>query len=369
MDYWPQTDTNPFGSPSLWKFFGNNSDGIYLAARASGNTIAYNLCAGNFSVGIELLHETASYNEIYGNKVGMDITATYALPNGELGIILSNGAHHNLVGGDNGPNLIAGHPYAGIELGGEKSFKEATYNLILGNHIGCNLDCDFTIGRQQTGIHLGTSQASNNVLVGNTLVGNDWGIYLEGAQANFLINNYVGTTKQGKNLGNRKAGIVFDKAFENTSIMNVVVGNGFATEGHEDWFFGMWDLNGVNNKSYGDYVENNKTGSNLDILPLTSTPFVDPTNGVFIPCAKVNETPYFAYLRFLGNESTEQLAWQLEIFSVGILDEKFNSESCLSFTEDLKLLTGTTLTYNERTYPLNLLVSIEDDRILMKTVP
>ncbi|UJP04455.1 MAG: hypothetical protein LZF61_06100, partial [Nitrosomonas sp.] len=120
-NYRPNTDGNPFGSPSTWKFFGNNSDGIYLAALAKGTIISNNIVSGNFSAGIELLHHSVELTEVYANYVGIDASGNEVLPNGELGIILSNGAHDNLVGGKNGANIIAGNYYAGIELGGERS--------------------------------------------------------------------------------------------------------------------------------------------------------------------------------------------------------------------------------------------------------
>lgn len=340
----PQTDSNPFGAPNYWKFFGNNSDGIYLAALVKGTIISHNVSSGNFSVGIELLHESVERNQVYGNRLGTNISGEDILPNGELGIILSNGAHDNLVGGENGPNIVAGNFFAGIELGGANSFRRASYNTIQGNLIGCNVDCTRALGRQTTGIHLGTADSRMNVIEGNTVVGNDWGIYLDGANDNVINNNYIGVTRTGKVIGNAKTGIALDNAFWNTVILNRVSNNGYGISGHEDWSFGIWELNGARSNSYYENsISGNRTETNTQQAALPSSVIVYPTQSIFITCIELDGNGYRGHFSKTGSGGFgPETLWDLNMQSVETLTNI--SPNCMHFTSTFTIEPINTLT-------------------------
>lgn len=355
LDYVPDTDKNPFGSPSEWKYFGNNSDGIYLSALAKETEIGNNTTSGNFSVGIELLHETVEKSKIYGNKSGVDVNASYALPNGELGIILSNGAHDNMVGGELGANIFSGNFYAGIELGGENSFRRASHNIIRGNLIGCDRTCSYSIGNQRTGIHLGTSESTMNLIEGNTIVGNEWGIYLDKAIVNTIIGNYIGLNKSRKNIGNKKPGIVLDHANDNILVRNFIQYNGHATEGHEDWFFGIWGISSEGNKVLSNDIKNNKTGANFANESIEGDVFIDVNLGISLLCANYNSTPYKAYLSF-ENIDTERrrVEWKIDNTSLDALQSGEKPENCLQIQDDLSMNIKAVLNYQGAWQLLNL---------------
>ena len=44
------------------------------------------------SSGVELLHSTAIGNIIFGNTIGLNAAGTQAIGNGELGVLIANGA-------------------------------------------------------------------------------------------------------------------------------------------------------------------------------------------------------------------------------------------------------------------------------------
>lgn len=352
-NYQPDTDENPFGSPSVWKFFGNNSDGIYLAALAKGTTIANNIASGNFSAGIELLHDTVEQNEIYGNLIGVDVTGEHILPNGELGIIISNGAHNNLVGGRNGANIVAGNYYAGIELGGEKSFRRASYNTVQGNFIGCNLDCTRVLGHQTVGIHLGTFEARMNVIEGNIVVGNEWGVYIDGADDNVIANNFVGVTPNGSVLGNAKAGIVIDKGQWNKVLLNRVHNNGYGVTGHDDWFFGIWNVQSVGNNSfYENIVTHNRTGTNTKDLKLPTGIIVYPTQSILVTCIDLDGTRYRGHFSKLGDQpASPGTLWELNVRSVENIPTEQAPAVCLQFNSGLNIPEHQALAFgNDFTY-------------------
>jgi len=354
VNYRPDTDENPFGSPSVWKFFGNNSDGIYLAALAKGTVVANNISSGNFSAGIELLHDTVERNEIYGNLVGVNVAGEYILPNGELGIILSNGAHDNLIGGKNGANIVAGNYYAGIELGGEKSFRRASYNTVQGNFIGCNLNCTRALGHQTVGIHLGTAEARMNVIEGNVVVGNEWGIYIDGGGDNVIASNFVGITPNGDALGNANAGIVVDKGGQwNKILLNRVKNNGYGVMGHDDWFFGIWDIQFVGSNSYYEnIVTGNRVEANIKDSKLPTGIIIYPTQSILIACIDLGGVFYRGHLNKLDFQPVSSgTLWELNIRSVENIPAERVSATCLRFDSELNILEREALAFgNDFTY-------------------
>lgn len=361
-NYQPDTDANPFGAPSTWKFFGNNSDGIYLAALAKGTIISNNIASGNFSSGIELLHDSVELTEVYANYVGVNALGEKALPNGELGIILSNGAHDNLVGGMKGANIIAGNYYAGIELGGEKSFRSANYNTIQGNYIGCNATCSQAIGFQSVGIHVGTSDAHTNVIEGNVVVGNQWGIYIDGGNDNVISNNYVGTTSTNLVIGNANAGIVIDKGKWNKVLLNQVKNNGYGIAGHNDWFFGIWNIqSNESNSFYENIITSNRTETNTSNMKLPTNIFVYPTQSIFISCIDLDGLTYKGHLQKLGNQpAVSGSKWELNMRSVEVIPKAMRSETCLQFTAHLDIAQNSALSFGNGFTNINLRFNSED---------
>lgn len=361
QEYRPDPSANPFGSPFVWRYFGNNSDGIYLAALAQETTIASNIVSGNFSVGIELLHETVTKNKVFGNKVGLDSTGGTALPNGELGIIVSNGAHHNIIGGDEGGNVVSGNFYAGIELGGENSFQRASYNKIMGNLVGCDMNGNYAIGYQNAGIHLGTIHSTQNTIVGNTVVGNNWGIYLEDAYQNCIVGNSIGKTFSGKNIGNQKSGLVLDQADENYIVDNTIQYNGYATTGHDDWFFGIWNMGSNGNLFYNNWVKDNKTNSNVQEQTLPGCLFIDSVLGLYVPCAEFQGMKlrlYFSYSQDVQN--ADNLLWKLNESLIQIIDSSTSyGHCCLSLSNDLSFQSDNAI-YQGQT--LNLVLNFDSIR-------
>ncbi|MEJ7637842.1 MAG: hypothetical protein WKF75_07650 [Singulisphaera sp.] len=108
--------TDPTGSTSAR--YGNQSDGIFLGSGSRRNFLGPdNVLSGNASAGVELLHPTNTGNVIFRNKIGTDRSGNVSIGNGELGVLLANGATGNAVGGPFGGNIISGNGLAGVSLG------------------------------------------------------------------------------------------------------------------------------------------------------------------------------------------------------------------------------------------------------------
>ncbi|HEY0458268.1 MAG TPA: FG-GAP-like repeat-containing protein [Pyrinomonadaceae bacterium] len=125
--------------------------GIYLTSATRNNIIggstasARNLIAGNNfgssggGSGIAL-NVNASGNVIKGNFIGTDITGTQALPNQVEGIVLSDGAHDNIIGGTAAGegNVVAFNGTRGISGSNSTTQQQTNRNAIRGNSIFSN---------------------------------------------------------------------------------------------------------------------------------------------------------------------------------------------------------------------------------------
>ncbi len=206
----------------------NTSDGIFLGAGAAGTWIGPgNVVSGNLSAGIELLHWSNQWNIIFSNTIGLNAAGNAAIPNWELGILISNGANQNAVGGSWGANTISGNNGAAIAIGDtgpdldNPQFVGGWGNWIYYNKIGTDVTGTFAIPNL-LGIHIVGANAYWNTMVENEIVGNHWwGIYLYGALTNWIDNNYIGE--------NGYDGILLQKSSWNTVNYNTIVNNGFDT--------------------------------------------------------------------------------------------------------------------------------------------
>jgi titin len=131
-------------------FIGTDASGtvampnLYSGVHLNGphhNQVIGNLISANGYSGVELCcTPETSYNTVIGNFIGTDVSGQFALGNSSEGVVVSAGAHDNVIGGVNPGesellfpgNLISGNGSNGISLwdGGTNN------NTIAGNLIG-----------------------------------------------------------------------------------------------------------------------------------------------------------------------------------------------------------------------------------------
>ncbi len=123
--------TNSAGSGPVPNKYGvsNETAGNTVGGAAAG---AGNLISGNSLDGVLLDTATASGNTIAGNRIGMDATNSFAVPNA-VGILV-DGAPNNVIGGTaaGAGNSIAGNTQQGVKITGHS----ATGNTVQGNSVG-----------------------------------------------------------------------------------------------------------------------------------------------------------------------------------------------------------------------------------------
>ncbi|MBI3118403.1 MAG: hypothetical protein HYZ00_06940 [Candidatus Hydrogenedentes bacterium] len=137
----------------------DNTTGCLIGGAVAGQG---NLVGGNGSDGIALGGDACEGNVISGNRVGVNLAGTVAIPNANEGIVLFGGAHNNTIGGSTAGagNLVSGNIFNGILLA-----SRTTANLVQGNIVGLGADGTTPLGNFEDGIGLANG-ASNNLIGG-----------------------------------------------------------------------------------------------------------------------------------------------------------------------------------------------------------
>lgn len=200
--------TDPTGATKI----GNDSDGIFLGAGAAYNYIGPgNVLSGMASSGVELLHPTNHGNIVIGNLIGLNAAGNAAIPNGELGVLVANGAEYNDIGSGNPlyGNVISGNILGGVVIG-QIGYAPVDYpygNWVENNLIGTDKTGTRIIPGQGTGITVQnkskTIAVKNNIIVGET----NNGILVSDSISCGFYGNRIGQSATGVAMANQGYGI------------------------------------------------------------------------------------------------------------------------------------------------------------------
>lgn len=220
----------------------------------NGVTVRNNLLSGNAGYGVETFFNAT----ITGNKIGTDISGSYAIPNGLGGFNRRvTGFDPNLrIGGASAveSNLISGNGGPGITVRG-------TGGTILGNKIGTNLAGTAAIANSGAGIYLtasnmtigGTTAAERNLISGNTI-----GIQVTDTTAtgNIIRANWIGLRADGVAALPNSLGIFIGNGAHDNEIGGASVAAGNVISGNATY--------GINVKpdSHHNRLYNNRIGTN-----------------------------------------------------------------------------------------------------------
>jgi parallel beta-helix repeat protein len=154
---------------------GNGNYGIAVL-NGNGHSVLSNVVSNNF-LGIGM--NAGPLVVIQGNFIGTDATGTLAMPNEYAGVAAGNVSNGSQIGGASGVvggtacalpcNLISGNTGYGVAIGtGGSTIGEAD-DVIRGNCIGTQVDCETPLPNRLDGINLGLSPA--NTAIGGTGAG------------------------------------------------------------------------------------------------------------------------------------------------------------------------------------------------------
>ena len=210
--------TNPTGTASI----GNDSDGIFFGAGCQQNLIGPgNVLSGMASAGIELLHSTVTDNRIFGNMIGLNAAGTGLIPNGELGILIANGAANNWVGGPYGGiyagNVISGNGHGAVAIGTTEfpGVDGSNNNHVEGNFIGTDGADTKALGLQVSGVSV-QNKSKGTIIRRNVIVGQlNHGVVFSDASNNAIYGNWIGVTDKGAVIPNLAFGVYLFDASDN----------------------------------------------------------------------------------------------------------------------------------------------------------
>ena len=207
-----------------------NVYGVYMGGGAQNNVVGgdtqkeRNIISGNSLNGVEIRGSGTTGNTVSGNYIGTDTAGSSDLGN-HYGVKITDGAHHNVIGGDTAGerNVISANDQDGVWIHGSG----ANGNTISGNYIGT--DAAGTggtkgMGNDQYGVRImdgpqgnvigGDSAGERNVISGS----GDMGVRISGGgtMSNTVSGNYIGTNAAGSSdLGNWRGLAILDGAQNN----------------------------------------------------------------------------------------------------------------------------------------------------------
>ena len=194
----------------------NDGDGVHISNGARHNVIGgnnpgeRNVISGNDSVGVSITDSATMNNTVHGNYIGTDANGTAAIPNDGVGVVISEGASYNVIGGVNAMpggvcsgacNLISGNGDNGVKSWGTTTVG----NIVSGNYIGT--DVSGTAAMPNGGYGVGVADGASHNLIGGDSSGErnliassgEVGVRIWGAGTanNTISGNYIGSDVHG----------------------------------------------------------------------------------------------------------------------------------------------------------------------------
>ncbi len=254
---------------------GNAAGGVLLEEGASANTIGStadssgNLISLNGGNGVTIRGSATSENSVRGNLIGVDGGGTYSRQNSGSGVLLTEGAHDNTIGGmtDAARNIISGNLEDGVRLAGQTTRS----NTIIGNYLGPSRYGGWLRGYPDFNINgVGVVDGAHDNVIGGRLVeernvisGNiTSGVYLAGAgtSRNRVIGNFIGVSRYGISSAPNGSGVIIRHGAHANVIGGKEAGEGNLISGNrlEDYPFAggvvIYDPGSDNNVVQGNFI-------------------------------------------------------------------------------------------------------------------
>jgi hypothetical protein len=269
------------GDPSGTVAVGNRLGGIAITGGAHDNSVGSsadlsgNLISGNGAVGLLMSGDGTTRNSARNNSIGSDFSGRLMLSNSGPGVLISDGADSNRVGGclPYAGNLISGNQGDGVRITGVAT----DGNIISGNFIGLEIRgySDLSNGLVEgNGVSI-CDGARDNVIGGvaterNVISGNyRFGVYLTdaGTAHNRVVGNYIGTTYDGGNVLSNGSGVVIRHGSSENVIGGSSIGEGNVISGNRDLAFPfgagviIYDMGSDGNRVQGNMIGADVTGT------------------------------------------------------------------------------------------------------------
>jgi hypothetical protein len=201
------TTFNTFGGLLAFKGAApNGNDGLLITSTGGNNLVRTNVFSGNTNNGIEIAGD-ASGVTVDPVIAGLNTNGNGVLPNGNDGLLITDTAHDNVIGGYLA-SVIPENTFSGNGADGVAILGQAYGNSVFNSDIGTDVLGTTALGNGAGGVLIGGS-ATNNTVGGassdpsmptaNLISGNDGnGLTLtSGTSLNQVIDNEVGLDRFG----------------------------------------------------------------------------------------------------------------------------------------------------------------------------
>lgn len=207
----------------------NGDHGVAMMLGAENNLVGgdafgeRNLISGNFGFGVLIRGAGTDGNVVSANYIGIDQTGMVAIDNDLGGILIDDGAQHNMVGGDvpGERNVISGNNGPGVEM----TTSGTANNTVSGNYIGVDSTGMGDLGNTTYGVLIRLNAGSNVIggpgsEEGNVISGNqNAGVSIDSSSGNEVVGNIIGLGKDGSSpMGNNNDGV----RIQNSSSGNII---------------------------------------------------------------------------------------------------------------------------------------------------
>ncbi len=162
------------------KIVDNQANGVRIDVAAHHNIVGGppggNLISGNSGSGVRIMGTGADHNQVIGNYIGTNEAGTGARANFGYGVHISGGARYNDVGGELAEhgNVIAGNSHSGVMIEGSNT----DLNRVGANLIGTAADGSTPLGNGHHGVGIYDGAALNQVgsseLQPNVIAASSW---------------------------------------------------------------------------------------------------------------------------------------------------------------------------------------------------
>jgi titin len=192
--------TGKLAKDAVGTTFGNTGDGLVIEAGAAFNTITRSVISNNGQQGVLITGAHTSSNLLTGDLVGTNASGTGALPNEAHGVLVTEQASCNTIGGTTAAarDVISGNALNGVAFSVQDSM-----NVVEGDYIGLNAAGTAALANGASGVFFsgsfldligGTTAGARNVISGNS----SNGVWITGGTVEVLVwGNYIGTDATG----------------------------------------------------------------------------------------------------------------------------------------------------------------------------
>lgn len=225
---------------------------------------ARNLISSNIAFDIYLNGIGTNNNQIQGNYIGLNATGALALTTNNIGIAIGGGATGNVVGGTAGGtrNVISGHSGAGVIVWYSAKGNVVQGNYIgtdaTGTRLQRNANGVVISNGAQSNLVGGVVPGTRNIISGNGV-----GVWLNNTNtsANQVQGNYIGLNASGSTALPNTMGILVSNGTSNNTIGGTTAGARNVISGNAADGVHITDTGTTNNKAQGNYIGTNLTGT------------------------------------------------------------------------------------------------------------